>query len=484
MVNGSSVYLEVDEYLTDDRKSWYKAMLREVKIACQDTKSGLEKNVISTIYSREDKQNGEELKSVASIAAKIEKIRLRGESCDPSQIFDIVGITIVLQYSDQIPLIIESLTKNIINRNIYIASSKEMRVDGYFATHLNLKSKNHKFPGACCEVQIKTMLHDALSKKMHDLNYKPDGEIDQRLDFLMKTLATSLEAIEMQSQTIRDLISESKFFEDEWREASHARMFREFPSFEIDEEARVCRRFLEENYSNIEKWESHLDVFNEALFNATTVADNNIRAGWILLTFVGVTSRNFDARRYAAARVKDWINYAINENLDEGDINYMEIWLAPLALMALAHPEDAIYYSKKILENFSNMPALDIMVTKFNLANFLVQREYFQKSDKSKSKDRKKEIESLIDECEDLKELDKSAFEDLQGMLLVCFAECAEDISRGIDLINHGKNNALDQDKELADIFHALHSRLAWRRLLHLEDAIRRLQYFRRGEEK
>lgn len=483
-MSGSSVYSEAVNYLTDDRKRWYRNMLREVKNACEDAKAGLGKNVVSTIYSREDKQNGEVLKSAASIAGKVERIRSRGEKCDIKDIYDIIGITIVVQYSDQIPDVIEHLEKKLTARNIYFINKKEMRTDGYFATHLNLKSEDLNFPGFCCEIQIKTMLHDALANKMHDLNYKPDGELDQRLDFLMKTLATSLEAIEMQSQIIRDLISESKFFEDEWREASHARMFRDFPQFEYDGETQICREFLEKNKEFIEKWESHLDVYKEALFNASALADNNIRAGWILLTFIGVTSRNFDARRYAATRIQDWINYAINKYSEGNELDYAEVWLAPLALMALAHPDEAISCSKNIITKFSDMPPMDMMITKFNLANFLVQREYFQNPKKSESDIRKEEINSLINECEELEKLDRSAFEDLRGMLLVCFAECAEEVSEGIELINHGKNNATDKDKELAEIFHALHSRLAWRRLLHLEDTARRLRYFSRGEEK
>lgn len=476
MPSGSPIYLEVVKYLTDYIKLGYISMLEKVSEACRDTEADLGKNVISIIYSRKEKQNGEALKRAESIAAKIEKIRNEGTNCQPYQIYDIVGITIVVQYSDQIPIVIDNLTKKINSRKINIVNKKEMREDGYFATHLNLKSEDQKFLGFLCEVQIKTMLHDALAKKMHDLNYKPRGELDQRLDFLMKTLATSLEAIEMQSQTIRDLISENEFFDNEWREASHARLFRKFPQFEFDEEARICKEFLEENQEHLEKFDDHLDIFEEARLRASAISENNIRDGWILLTFIGVTSRNLDARRHASAKIHDFISYEVNNHINEYEIDYEKVWLAPLALMALAHSEEAISCSREILSSFSDMPHEEKMKIKFNLANFLVQREYFKKSEKSESDKIKKEIELIIVECEYLEKFDKSAFEDLRGMLLVCFAKNAKEVSEGINLIDCGKNGASDEDKELAEIFHALHSRLAWRRLLHLEDTARRLR--------
>lgn len=479
-----SVYSEVEAYMTKDREEWYRRMLKAALMACEDAKDSLGKNVISKIYSRGDKQNGEILKSKPSISAKIERIRNNGEECQPNQITDIIGITIVVQYSDQIPIVINELNKRLGDRNIIIKSNEPIQAEGYIATHLDVKSENPYFLDTWCEIQIKTMLHDALAHKMHDLNYKPHGELDRRLDLLMKTLATSLEAIEVQSQTIRDLILESRLFEDEWREASHDRMFKEFPQFIFSDEANLCKKYLEENKKSIEQWELNPYILYNAIDCALKVADSDIRAGWILLTFVGVVSRNPDARKYASAKIQQWIGYAIREDLKGIELDYSEIWLAPLALMAVSQTDEAISCSRDIVSHFSRMPSKERMITKFNLANFLVQREYFQRSEKVKSEKLKEEIISLINECHELEREDPSAFEDLRGMLLVSFAENANDVIEGITLIKNGKDNAEDVDDALATIFYELHSRLAWRRLLHLEDAERRLRHISRGGGK
>lgn len=80
--------------------------------------------------------------------------------------------------------------------------------DGYHAHHMVFLSDEAKHADLHCEVQVKTMLHDAWAAKTHDLNYKPQGQTDKRLSRMMQVFGDALEFIEVQSELLRHLIHE------------------------------------------------------------------------------------------------------------------------------------------------------------------------------------------------------------------------------------------------------------------------------------
>lgn len=57
--------------------------------------------------------------------------------------------------------------------------------------------------GPVCELQIKTLLHDAWGAKTHDLTYKPAGRIGAELLESFELLGTQLANLEIQSDTLR-----------------------------------------------------------------------------------------------------------------------------------------------------------------------------------------------------------------------------------------------------------------------------------------
>ena len=57
---------------------------------------------------------------------------------------------------------------------------------------------------------------------------------------------------------------------------------------------------------------------------------------------------------------------------------------------------------------------------------------------------------------------------------MVTFAAQAAEIQEAIKLIERGRDEAPDHEKQVAIAYYELHARLAWRRLLEVENAILR----------
>lgn len=472
----SSVYSEVTDFLTPQRRKWYQELLRVVRSECEKVEKQLGSNCVVRVYGRDDKQKGDFFKAEVKIAEKVSRNRRNNERYAPQNVTDIVGVTLVAQYPDQIPKIIECLVSELANHHVVKIKSEIIERPGYFATHLDVTSENPAFPDVCCEVQIKTMLHDALSTKMHDLNYKPEGELDERLDSLMKTLATSLEAIEVQSQTIRDLISEKWNVDASWRRAASLEMFnilrtaRKRSDF-FDKKVLSVLDFIETNRSELSEGTTGNYTFDQAIKRTRKLALDDLRTGWLLSAYLGLISKDRDALTFGIVRVQDWISVCLRD-VAQGEFkgDYSEVWFGPLALMALSETSIAIEKSYEIISKCNDMPQVDMEITKFNLANFLIEREYALRSKPTQREAVKAEILALVDGCTTLEKSDPSPFYDLRGMILVAFSDKPSDVSEGIKLIELGKTRAPKEDSELADTFYQLHTRLAWRRLLQLED--------------
>src|SRR5262249_42078249 len=95
---------------------------------------------------------------------------------------------------------------------------------GYWATHIVCSSR-FGAERLNCEIQVKTILHDAWSAKMHDLTYKPIGVLDPKLNQLMASVATTIESLEKQSVLIRDMIKANWNVEEKTRRAARHEVF-------------------------------------------------------------------------------------------------------------------------------------------------------------------------------------------------------------------------------------------------------------------
>jgi ppGpp synthetase/RelA/SpoT-type nucleotidyltranferase len=199
-------------------KSNYEAQYRKLLADVKAVFEGIEedaraRNKIKDVYSRSKKQNGDEFKSVVKIANKLEIWRTRDPNTQIKDIHDIIGMTVVVFYADYIKQIVEIALPKLADKELYpVAGGRgnpsDHRDFGYHATHLIIISKHPSHQDLQIEVQFKTMLHDAWGAKTHDLTYKPKGLVNPKIKRLMESLGDSLQAIEVQSENLRDMIAE------------------------------------------------------------------------------------------------------------------------------------------------------------------------------------------------------------------------------------------------------------------------------------
>ncbi|MBP32407.1 hypothetical protein [Methylobacterium sp.] len=478
------IQAEVERFLSDSRKRMYGQLLAVVKSSCVEIKDRLGSNVVSRIYGRDDKQQGAIFKSSVKIAAKVRAKRAKDPDFVPKSVTDVIGMTAVVQYPDQVQPFIAAVSEALAKRNVRAEKVERVEKPGYFATHVDLLSLDVAHDGIWCELQVKTMLHDAWSAKMHDLNYKPSGQIDPRLDSMMRVIANSLEAIEVQSETLRDLITEHWRIEDSWRRAARHKLFEMMPAWLATSgsspEATALRTDLVAARSDIEVAGPGSPVLAGFVERITRLKEASQRQGWTMAAYLGSLRSDDVHTDFALRSVEDWVGewprYARTAMAAGAPIPEQELWSAPLACYAIGDMDRAIEYSRTLL-TAQEMPlsAHGLAVVRINLANFLIEKEYFLPTKSAEERQAlRAQIEEVIASCPDLEQEDPSPFHDLRGMLMVTFAAQAAEIQEAIKLIERGRDEAPDHEKQVAIAYYELHARLAWRRLLEVENAILR----------
>ena len=203
----------------------YKDILDKVLSESRALEKSLGVDVISDVYSRGSSQGGDEFKDTRKIAGKI---RQRGWPVSAQSFLklnDIIGITVVVQYPDQLNSVIASIKKALKRAGLKIGDLElHMNKNGYFASHLVCYGERQG-EKLNCEIQFKTMLHDAWSAKMHNLTYKSLGLMDPRLGALMASIAVTIQSLEEQSQLIREIIKANWNVEGEARLAARQFFF-------------------------------------------------------------------------------------------------------------------------------------------------------------------------------------------------------------------------------------------------------------------
>ncbi|MHC4342640.1 MAG: RelA/SpoT domain-containing protein, partial [Planctomycetota bacterium] len=126
---------------------------------------------IYRIYSRSDKQRGKIFKDAWKIQYKINKARRKNNSLKIEEIGDIIGMTIVVPYPSDQTFVREIIDSNIDDGKILSFTKtkrggKEVHGEpkgerGYHAHHYELGLPHPDVQDARCEVQVKTLLHDA-----------------------------------------------------------------------------------------------------------------------------------------------------------------------------------------------------------------------------------------------------------------------------------------------------------------------------------
>lgn len=171
-----------------------------------------------SIYSRSQRQGGEEFKEAWKIAQRVDAERARAGRSGffIKDVWDIVALTVVYNYDSECELAAAYAKAN--GGHIFEIIHHEQRTaNGYYAHHLVANCKKAACFGRLCEIQLKTVLHDAWANKTHDLTYKPLDQLDPRIQQQMQLIGGILQGVEKQSEILRSLI------EEQWEEDSERR---------------------------------------------------------------------------------------------------------------------------------------------------------------------------------------------------------------------------------------------------------------------
>lgn len=166
-MNHGDVFDRVNKYFAqEENDAAYRALLSTVETHCKEIKRELGEGVVYRVYGRAEKQSDHAIfKSRSKIATALthmeDPIRARIED-----VADVIGLTIVVNYPDQIAAVADLLIRKALKSRINAANPKQMKSGGYYATHINLTSDHQDHRYKKCEVQIKTVLHDAWGARL------------------------------------------------------------------------------------------------------------------------------------------------------------------------------------------------------------------------------------------------------------------------------------------------------------------------------
>jgi len=458
---------------------------------------------IYRVYSRGAKQGGDELKEQWKIAEKVSLVR-RGKrkthdgtltDIEPQPGFpiqdlgDIVGLTVVCIFPSDISVVMAYVEESVSHGELLQFDSEPKKDGGYYAHHYVLGLPDSRFRDSYrCEVQIKTILHDAWSAKTHDLTYKPEAELDNRMKRQMNHLGDALNAIDQLSELLKDLITERWKVDDVRKDAARAGVL-----LRLREVKRPADR------SKARQFDAILDEL-VAKQDALRIAPRfNSEIDTILgqiKSFLGGGPHNFDSCRMMAALAcmrKD-------NDLDNAALDSIERWVTSasdieskydallfhgLVLFCFGRLEEAISATKEALRAAEGRDTAAARAAG-NLAYFHAEiggselgnrlnamaeaRNYVSLSDAAMSR---AEAGRTVDKGlspEELETLDRAwradraKLKDTKGTVLIAFGESPEEVREGLRLCTEAK--AEDPYGDVAEAFFVIHERRAFRRIL------------------
>jgi ppGpp synthetase/RelA/SpoT-type nucleotidyltranferase len=451
----------------------YLKLLGAVRGACDEARARLGAGIVRNVYGRADKQDKTDLAEKAFKApAKIARAVSRLGHARLEEIEDIIGLTVVVHYPDQVALVEAFVIPLLDMRRVRLNVSKEKKERGYYATHIVFQSDHTDHQNLRCELQIKTMLHDAWAAKTHDLIYKPQTAHDSRFDRMMGLFAESLQGIEILSETLRDMIEERWAAESQWRRILRRTMFDSVPAW-VDEDlpagAAEIRAKLIAEAEKLERSANDDEAIQSIASQINGLSRTNRREAYLLEGYLAMLTDRPADRRRAEARALDWLAIAPGE-FHAGRAGEHDVWSVPLILHACGNPEKAIEASEMILAAGGDVSPQICQVVSFNLADFLVEQACFQlPQDPVEQAELKARIENLDAAAIPLRELDETPFLDLEGMIDVAFAADAEILRGAIKKIESGNVGVPSGEAKAAQAYYDVHIRLGWRRLLEAE---------------
>lgn len=468
----SDISKEIDIYMGVNRDR-YRSFIVDLRSEVTDIRNRYDVNrLIYSIYSRSDKQKGEELKSTLRIAQKLSKWREEASAEHKpmpkvSDIHDVIGLTLVVNFPSDRDAVADYLERDGAFRLFKVKDRKPKETNGYHAIHLIISSKSFKYFSVLAEIQIKTMLHDGWGAKIHDITYAPKGRINTSLKSHMDILGEVLRKLDDQSELIKNAIKNKWEIDRKRREACQYALLSQL-------QGDIGTAHDAELTNLVTEIENNKDLFGEANLDGPKIAETQTKINTLigrigptwgvcrLMTYFASLRPNGDMNATAINLIEDWIS-AIH---DDAIGKLRATKFRSHAKYALGKFEDAVQDARAALSFAEEIGRADETArAKAALSYFLAEVAVGMPN----------RSEGLIAEARLLSEAalsslsDDDAVKDTRGMVLIAFGEKEEDVREGLRICELAWRNAPDCQKHVAEPFFRLHERRAFRRLLELD---------------
>jgi ppGpp synthetase/RelA/SpoT-type nucleotidyltranferase len=478
----------VRDFVEKERRN-YINLAREVKKACQGVEAELGHDAVIRVYSRADKQGGDdaELKDTekifAACARPVTDRKLR-------DISDIVGVTIVVQYPDQVTRVLAAVAAKL-GEPSYTASKPREHRGTYFATHQVFTSNAIGQRGLRCEVQCKTMLHDAWSAKMHDLTYKPQGSLDDRMKALIETISGTIEGLEQQSQIVRNMILARQNIERRPFRASLEALYEDlsvvlaedWSDALADETIVSLRQDIHDQREHLIQCPSSDGHLMSIMARVDAAADDPklLRVVWLLAARIASFRMGPEASRYLEQHVNRVFDRVGALRKSGGGLTEREIGALPLGYYAIQDFTRALASTDKILENADawGLSPFRRAILKLNKLIWLLERESLTPSKGKKQKALKASVAKNLKELRrEIRKLSKADIADLdttvdgtEGLFLIVFGETKEDVRVGVERCIAALSGGEHESEIAVDRAYAeWRTQVGWRRYFDLAE--------------
>lgn len=457
---------EVNEFLAINRDGYINCV-KDLMLELNAIRHKPEcSNLIYSIYSRGDRQYGEQLKKDWKIAKKLLEWRIANAKTQIFEIHDIIGGTIVVNFPSETETVADYLQRPGVLPTFAVYNRVERKEKGYHAVHLWVKCATMKHPIQKAEIQIKTMLHDGWSAKTHDLTHKPQGEVSEALDRHMQILGDVLSQLDVQSELIKDAILIQWNLDRRRREAARqSLLLRLIGSTDSDRNDKIVDLAKE--------IDSKRDLLSIAAFEHAEMCQIQERIAEIvgtdgytrdvcrLLAFFASLRRGGELNAYALTAIENWYR-ACDAN---PVLQIRPITFRALSYYALGLFEEAAKAARFAVKFCEKHGLVDhVAVAKSNLAYFLSELAFAQPK-----RDPIVVEEALALSAEALTTVTAtqvSAILDTRGAVLIACGETEHDVREGLRACQEAFEKAPDAKKPVSEAFFRLHERRAFRRLL------------------
>ena len=457
------------------------------------------------IYTRLDKQRTSALKDPVRMIDSLKR-RLARRSIKSSinrplflQLPDIVGITVVVAYPSDVDEVCTFINDAIAlkklksyvyeKRNGKVIHGRLMKSDGYQAYHFVVGIDNNPYyRDMRCEIQIKTILHDAWAAKTHDLTYKRYSFINDNIIEQFRLLSNNLSSLDHHSELIKDMIYKEWFADNQRKTKARHTLLSRVPT---EEDPKLIMRYndirdevvtiteqlnnQEENRSGSQMSELE-DRIEHQIENFSKIGSPLSACN--LLTFAAVLWGSDKLKELAISRIDDWI-------LCTGDTTerFRAHAYKSYALYVMGLIKDAIDVGEEAIDKYKDKyrnddPKVQIAIRLHN--NLAYSYAELGETDVGERLNAEQRANQHIMQADELRQAIESDFEvgetrrgfhiDTRGFIKIKFGRTKEEIYEGLKLCELSIEQVPESLKDGQRFFFELHRREAMRKILRVED--------------